>query len=274
MRNLFRFIIQFQFIILFFLIESLSLFLLFNSNPYQKFVFYKTSHSVFNRITSKVANLKDYLSLFKENSKLVEENTKLYNELASTYLPVTSDTSLQKASENVTYHYIPATVINNSIHNQYNYITIDKGSRDSIGPEMAVIGSEGVVGITKSVSRNFTVILPALNRDFIVSGKIKKNGYYGPVSWNGNNSEILTLVDIPFHVSISVGDTVVTSGYGGIFPEGYLIGVIDNFQLKGGNYYEINVRIATDFRNLNHVEVIKNLARNEIDSLQNVAHND
>lgn len=275
MRKLLRFIIQYHFIILFLLIESLSLLLLFRTNSYQKFAFYKFSHSITSRLSSRISNLGDYFSLHQENRKLIEENTKLYNQLAglhpeaSSYAYSQSDSGLSD-----TYRYISARVVDNTVNNQYNYITINKGSRYQIEPDMAVICNEGIVGYTKAVSKNFTVILPALNLDFIISGKIKKNGYYGPVSWNGVNTNHLTLVDIPHHVSVSQGDTIITSGFGGTFPEGYLIGTIESFRLKGGNYYEINLRMSTDFRKIDNVQVIKYIDRQELDSLQNSVLND
>ena len=137
---------------------------------------------------------------------------------------------------------------------------------------MAVISSEGIVGIVKSVSANYASVLSVLNRDFTVSAKIKKNGYFGPLSWNGNSAGNATLTDIPHHVKITRGDTIVTSGFGGIFPEGYMIGIIDDFRLKGGNYYEITVRLSTDFRKLNYVQVIRNYAKTEIDSIENAVN--
>ncbi len=275
MRKLLRFIIQYHFIILFLIIESLSLLLLFRTNSYQKFAFYKVSHRITNRLSSRISNLGDYFSLYQENRKLIEENTKLYNQLAGLHPEAASRVNDQTVNGlSPTYRYISARVINNTVNNQYNYITINKGSRDQIEPDMAVICNEGIVGYTKAVSKNFTVILPALNLDFIISGKIKKNGYYGPVSWSGVNTNYLTLVDIPHHVSVNQGDTVITSGFGGTFPEGYLIGTVENFRLKGGNYYEINLRMSTDFRKIDNVEVIKYIDRQELDSLQNSVMND
>jgi rod shape-determining protein MreC len=105
----------------------------------------------------------------------------------------------------------------------------------------------------------------------MVSARIKSNGYFGPLSWNGDDTEYATLVDIPHHVKITPGDTVITSGFGGIFPEGHHIGVIEDFHLKGGNYYVIRVKLSTDFRRLNYVQVIRNFAKNETDSLDNAA---
>jgi len=269
MRNLLRFIIQHHFLILFLLFESCSLFLLFSANPYQRVKFYSASHKVSGRISNRIENIKDYFSLYNENRKLSEENARLYNRLKSSFRVLSADTSYagdSLAPRN--YLYLTARVINNTVNKQYNYITLDKGSSGGINPEMAVISSNGIVGIVKSVTPNYSAVLSVLNRDFIISAKIKKSGYFGPLSWDGNSTEQVTLVDIPHHVTVTEGDTIVTSGYGGVFPEGFLIGTIDHFRLKGGNYYEISVKLSTDFRKLNYVQVIRNFARHETDSLE------
>jgi rod shape-determining protein MreC len=271
MRNLFRFIFQHHFLILFLMIESFSIFLLFNANPYQKVQFYETSHRVSGRISIWAENIKDYLSLYSENRKLTEENTRLYNRLKTSYSTVLADTVyLVDSLTRRKYIYLSARVINNTVNKQYNYLTLDKGSLGGIVPDMAVISSDGVVGVVKSVSANYAAVLSVLNRDFTLSGKVKKNGYFGPVSWYGNSSRIVKLIDIPHHVQIEIGDTIVTSGFGGIFPEGFLIGTVNKYRLKGGNYYEIDVELSNDFRKLNYVQVIKNLAKQEIDSIENV----
>jgi rod shape-determining protein MreC len=218
-------------------------------------------------------NIKDYLSLHNENRKLAEENARLYNRLKSSYSLASADSSyVGNSLAPRKFLYLTARVINNTVNKQYNYITLDKGIRGGIGPDMAVISSWGIVGIVKSVSANYASVLSVLNRDFTVSAKIKKNGYFGPLSWNGNTTENATLVDIPHHVKINKGDTIVTSGFGGVFPEGYLIGVIGNFRLKGGNYYEINVKLSNDFRKLSYVQVIQNYAKQEIDSIENMVN--
>jgi rod shape-determining protein MreC len=270
MRNLVRFIIQHHFLILFLLIESFSLFLLFSANPYQKVRFYSASHKVSGRFSLKIENIRDYLSLHSENRKLAEENASLYNQLSASYYSIQPGTLFPGDSTNAgKYSFLTAKVINNTVNKQYNYITIDRGSRSGIQPEMAVISSEGVVGIIKGVSENYSSVLSLLNRDFTISAKIKKNGYFGPLSWNGNNTEYATLVDIPHHVVFEKGDTVVTSGFGGVFPEGFLIGIIEDSRLKGGNYFEIRIKLSSDFRKLSYLHVIKNDGKPEIDSLEN-----
>jgi rod shape-determining protein MreC len=167
------------------------------------------------------------------------------------------------------YMYMTTRVINNTVNKQYNFITLDRGSEGGMKPDMAVVSTDGIVGVVKSVSENYSSVLSVLNRDFNVSAKIKKNGYFGPLSWGGTSAHYATLVDIPHHVKIAEGDTIVTSGFGGVFPEGIMIGIISNFKLKGGNYYEIKVQLSNDFRKLDYVKVIRNYAKSEIDSLEN-----
>jgi rod shape-determining protein MreC len=270
MRNLVRFIIQHHFLILFLLIESFSLFLLFSSNPYQRVLYYDASHNISGRWSERKENMQDYFSLYYENRKLAEENAHLYSRLKSSYGMTFADTnSVFDTLVRRKFIYLNARVINNSVNKQYNFITLDKGKRAGIRPEMAVINQDGIIGIVKTVSDDYSAVLSMLNRDFIVSAKIKKNNYFGPLSWNGNSPDYATLIDIPHHVKFSKGDTIVTSGFGGIFPEGYLIGVVDHYRLKGGNYYEIRVKLSNDFRKLNNVQVIRNYEKNEIDSLEN-----
>jgi rod shape-determining protein MreC len=272
MRNLLRFIVQHHFLILFLLIETFSMFLLFRANPYQKVRFYSFSHSVSGKMSTRVENIKDYLTLRSENRMLAEENARLYNRLGSSFSEKAPDSVyIGDSIKPKNYLYITAKVVNSTVNKQFNFITLDKGSKAGIAPEMAVIGSEGIIGVVKSVSENYSSVLSVLNRDFMVSARIKSNGYFGPLNWNGDDTEYGTLVDIPHHVKVTAGDTVITSGFGGIFPEGHHIGVIADFHLKGGNYYVIRVKLSTDFRKLNYVQVIRNFAKNETDSLDNAA---
>jgi rod shape-determining protein MreC len=218
-----------------------------------------------------MGNVKDYFSLHYENRKLAEENTRLYNNLKSSFILTRADSAyLVDSLARRKYVYLTTRVINNTVNKQYNFITLNKGSEGGIKPDMAVISSDGIVGVVKSVSANYASVLSLLNRDFTVSAKIKKNGYFGPLNWNGNSANNAILVDIPHHVKINLGDTIVTSGFGGVFPEGFMIGTINDFRLKGGNYYEIKVELSNDFRKLDYVQVIQNYAKEEIDSLENV----
>ena len=275
MRDLLRFIIRYHFILVFILLESLGLVLLVQNNTYQKAQFVNLTHSLSGNIAKKYSHFRDYLSLHKENRQLVEENHRLYNMVKSL---VTINYGEQSYSKDTLsrrkYVFIGAKVINNSTNKQFNYITIDKGSKEGIEPDMAVVCNDGIVGVVKEVSDNFSSIISFLNRNLKLSAKLKKSGHFGSLEWTGIGHEKAFLKDIPHNIDVRVGDTIVTSGYSAMFPEGYMVGVVSDFELKGGNYYDIRIKLSTDFKNLRNVQVIKNLYRTEQKMLEKEAEND
>jgi rod shape-determining protein MreC len=170
--------------------------------------------------------------------------------------------------------YSQARVINNSVNKEFNFITINKGSLHGVRTEMAVSSPEGVVGIVFSVSKHFSVILPVLNRNFRLSAKIKRNNYFGSLTWPGGSPEQAILTDIPYHVALNIGDTIVTSGYSAIFPEGLMVGTIAEYSRQEGNFNTITARLSVDFRNLEYVYLIDNLLYQEQVNLENNPDND
>ncbi len=275
MRNLLRFIIQYHVFILFVIFEIFSISLLFTTSAYHEAKFYQAGQKIRKNIAYKIENWLDYFSLYKENKKLAEENNRLYNLLKSSYKVSYIDSAFRGDTVNPRrYTYISARVINNSTNKKYNYITLDKGKKHGIEPDMAVICGDGIVGITKTVSDNFSVAFSLLNPRFSVSAKIKSSGYFGPLSWKGTSATKAILEDIPHHVRITKGDTILTSGYGSVFPENIMIGIISDYRLKGGNYYEITVKLSVDFQRLNQVQVIRNEFRDEIKTLEHNAINE
>lgn len=214
-------------------------------------------------INQKKDNLLTYLSLNELNSQLVEENTKLKNELeqfrkeSGGKVPAILDSSAKQFS------FIEAKVVNNSVNKQYNYITVNKGRLDGIVPDMAVISMNGIVGKVESVSDHFAMVISLLNRDLKVSAKFKKNNFYGSFVWSGINYEEASLNEIPLHVKVDKGDTIVTTGFTSTFPEGILLGYVENFTVKGGAFYDITLKISNDFKSLYYVYVITNYKKDE-----------
>jgi rod shape-determining protein MreC len=178
--------------------------------------------------------------------------------------------------EETTYEFIQARIVNNSVNKQYNYVTLNKGRRDGVMPDMGIIGSGGVVvGVVTNVTEHYSSGPSILNRRWFVSSKIKKNNYFGRLAWDGYDYQRAKLNEIPFHVELAVGDTIVTSGYSSIFPEGFLIGTIEEFNhSSGANFYEIIIRLSTDFKTLSHVELVKNNFIEEQTELEELNRND
>ena len=128
---------------------------------------------------------------------------------------------------------------------------------------MAVISSDGVVGIIRNISNHYAVVLPLINVNLRVSAKVKKNGYYGSLQWDGNDYRYSYLNDIPFHVDVQRGDTIVTSGFSSIFPEGELVGFVESVDKETANFLSIKVKLATDFKKISDIYVIENRKKEE-----------
>ena len=159
--------------------------------------------------------------------------------------------------------------MNNSTARLTNFVTINKGSDEGIEAGMAVISPRGVVGKVKSTSNHFSVLTSVLNIDLMISGVMKRTGYFGTIQWDGGNPDYISLNFIPRHVEPIAGDTIITSGYSGVFPEGILIGTIAEKSLdEGAPFYNLKVKLAQDFRQLSYVAVVKSNLLPELDSLE------
>jgi rod shape-determining protein MreC len=264
MRTLLQFIIRYHLFFLFLLMEVFSFTLIFKYNRYQRAGILNFSSSVQGFAYSKVFKFREYLNLYKINQELVNENNLLHNQLDNykqivRNSPVMDETSFPGRK----FTYIPAMIINNSVNKQYNFLTLDRGRNHGIKPEMAVISSEGIVGVVYAVSGNFSTVISLLNRDFRLSAKIRKNNYFGSLTWEGISPHTALLSEIPYHVNVQKGDTIVTSGYSAIFPEGLLVGTVSAFEVEESNFFRIDVELSEDFNQLTHVYIINNLLNEE-----------
>ncbi|KPL16879.1 MAG: hypothetical protein AMS23_06175 [Bacteroides sp. SM1_62] len=275
MRNLLRFIIRYHFFFLFILLETVSVILIVQHNNYQRAQFINFTKSFQGSFYEAFGGIREYLSLRQTNRYLYMENTLLRNRMDR----LLRNREIRQAGgydsiPHRQFSYIPARVINNSVNKQFNFITLNKGSHHGIEPEMAVIAPNGVVGVVYATSGNYATVIPMINRNFRLSAKILKNGYFGSLSWAGSGYQEAILEEIPFHVEIQPGDTIVTSGYSAIFPEGIMVGTIHEFEAREGNFYTITVDIAVDYKNLLYVTVIRNLLREEQRELERISGND
>ncbi len=271
MRSLIKFILKYHFLILFILIQLLCFSLIVKYNNYHKASFFNSSKSVFAWFYDEFHSITSYFSLKHTNNELLAENKHLYNLLISNYKKNKIKTwEINDTAFSQKYFFNVAEVVNNSVNKQRNYITINAGKKQGIQPEMAVISPAGVVGIIKESSGNYSVVIPLLNKNLSISAKLKKSNYFGSVSWSGEDYRKCTLNEIPFHVDINTGDTIVTSGYSAIFPKGIMIGTIHEFSIpEGESFYNISVSLSVDFKNLDYVYIINNLLKNEQKELEN-----
>jgi len=271
MRNLIAFIIRYHFFLLFLLLEVFSFVLIANSTYYQRASILNTSNRITGAVYDAFDNVTDYLSLRKTNYILSEENARLRKATRLSFL--TADTNSFFVNDTIfklRYSYIAAKVIHNSVNKRNNYLMLNKGRKQGIDKDMAVITSNGIVGTVVSVSENFCWVMSVLNKHTKISGRIKKNNQMGTLIWEGNDFTIGTLSDIPAHVKIAKGDTIVTSGFSHIFPPGILIGTILDFRVEqGDHFYVIPFSFSVDYNSLDYVYIVKNLMKDEQEKLEN-----
>jgi rod shape-determining protein MreC len=253
-------------VLLFLLLEVVSFRMLIKNTEYQRNVFLSSSNSVAAFFYQAASSITDFFKLRSSNESLSEENTELKNQIVSlkkeleAALPEVSDSLSYKSNIEQEYRFIDAKVINNSTNKVQNYITINKGERDGIRPDMGVINEDGVVGVVATVSDRFSVIIPVLNPKLQIVSKFERSNYTGPVAWAGEDYRYANLLDIARHVDFNLGDSLITSGLTTAFPEGIPVGTVEDFQIKDGDpYYNIKVKLAVNFRTLSHVKVINYL---------------
>lgn len=272
MKEIIKLILKYHFTIIFIFLEAISFFLIVQHNHYQRTIFSGHTASVFCMLSSTVTGVKDYFFLRSTNEKLVAENTILRNELEkalSSPLAANRDSLYRDTAQaDPIYRYISAQMVNGGFNRTKNYITLDKGSLQGIRKEMAVCSADGVIGVIQNTSRHYSVVLPLINTNLRVSAKLKKNGYYGSLQWDGNDYRYSYLNDIPFHVDVIQGDTIVTSGFSAIFPEGVLVGFVESVDKETANFLTVKVRLAADFKKISNVYVISNEKKGEQQELE------
>jgi rod shape-determining protein MreC len=264
MRNLWLFIGKYNAFFLFLIFFTISLILLINNNSYQRASVWNSSNQIVGTAYERVNELNSYLILRKTNDSLAAENARLKNLLKSSFYEdglneVTVNDSVLKQQ----YTYTVAKVINNSVHQKNNYLTIDKGSKHGIKKGMGVTSATGVIGIILNTSENFSTIRSFLHEETKISATVEGN--IGSLVWGDGNydSRYALLKDIQSHLNIRKGARVITSEFS-LFPQGTNIGYVTESTSKyGNNALNIKIKLDTDFAKLQYVYVVINLLSEE-----------
>lgn len=271
MRNLWLFISKYNAFFLLIIFFTISLVLLVKNNSYQRASTWNSSNQLIGRAYERVDEFSSYLVLGKTNDSLAAENAKLRSQLPSSFYSdsikkvTVRDTTLKQQ-----YTYTVAKVINNSIHQQNNYITINRGKKHGIAKGMGVISASGIVGIVLNVSENFSTIRSVLHTESRISASV--NGNIGSLVWGEGDYDprFATLKDIQGHLVIKKGTRVVTTEYS-LFPQGTNIGYVSSTRNNSeGSNLDIKVKLDTDFATLQYVYVIANLLSKEQLSLESL----
>ncbi len=276
MRNLLRFLWKYSNFVLFILLEVFCLYLVFQNNSFQKAGWINSSNAFVGNVFTTVNSIKEYFALKETNEMLAAENARLRSQSLGSFAKyITTSTVINDTVLKQQYTYIPAEVVNNSVNRRNNYLTLNRGYKQGITDDMAVVTSNGIIGYTKDVSANFCTVLSILNKDAKISAKIKRFGELGSLIWEGGDYRFGLLQDIGTHVKIAKGDTIVTSNFSDIFPSNITIGTVESFvPREGGEFYNIKVRYTGNLKNVTHVYIINNILREEKKNLEERSQHD
>ena len=275
MKEIIKLILKYHFTIIFILLEIVSFSLIIRHNEYQRAIFSESASTLFGNISLTITSIKDYFRLKEMNESLANENILLKNRLEKyEFLRDTIIHGTVVQDSIPVYEYIGAKQVNATYNRTKNYITLNQGRKNGLQKEMAVCTPEGIVGLIQDLSDHFAVVIPLINVDSRISAKIKKNNYYGSLQWDGNDYAYSYLNDIPYHVEVNAGDTIVTSGLSKIFPEGIVVGYVESVDKETANFLKIKVKLAVDFKRINHVYVILNNKKKEQTSLEAINYHE
>lgn len=271
MWNLVRFFVKNAPFFSWLLLTILSIVLLCQKNPYHRSVWLGSANVVSGVVYSTADNVTGYFALRDINEDLLArtgqleaENLRL-KQMLRTY----EDKEMLEADTVSHYTYTIAHVVSNSINQNANYITLDKGYDDGIRQDQGVADQNGVVGIVSKVSKHYSLVISLLNPNLRLSAGLKNDESYGSLWWDGKSPQYALLEDLPRTVHFERGDTVVTTSYSTSFPAGVPVGTVDNSydQAENNNFLTLRIKLFTDFGRINDVHVIDNLDAEEIEGL-------
>lgn len=274
MRNLIEFLVKYSSWFVFIILVAISVIMLVSNGRYHSSIWFTSANAVSNRVYEMGNGVTGYFNLREINKSLQLSNAQLENEVLNLrtqlqqYRSVIGDSIDNSGTKR--FDFVLGTVLNNSVRHPRNYFTIDKGIADGVKPGMGVVDQNGVVGIVNVAGEHTSRIISLLNATQRISVKLKDTSMVGSLVWKGNDPAIAYVEEVPRHAIFAVGDTVVTSGFSTTFPADIPVGVVmGRAKAADDNFYILKLRLASDFKTLSTVRVLKDSFKEEMDSLKN-----
>jgi rod shape-determining protein MreC len=270
MKNILALLRRFYLFLLFLALQAIALTMLFRNTRFHGAEFVRHSSDWVGGIYSQRAQLSEYLRLGEINDQLSLENALLRSEAQENYWNLRTELdTLNDTTSIQRYVYRTAKVVNASVNREKNYIVVDRGTLGSVTADMGVIAGGNIVGVVRSASEHFAVVMPVIHSDFKASVRLRKSGAFGSLVWRGGDAQIADVIDIPKNIPVAPGDTIVTSGYSTYFPSNINVGTVEWVDDSDNDYHLIKVRMGADFRRLDHVLIVSDIFKQEQDTLLN-----
>lgn len=272
MRNIFLFIRRYFTFLCFLAMQALALWFLFTYNRFHRARGLGFANEMTGWFNTRYNTIEDFVSRGEETRRVHRMNDSLLNLLATNFAKrdtsafVTTDTiPYDTSGQYRRYIWRDAQVTYNSIHEQKNYIQVNKGFRDGIRDDMGVFNSDGsLLGKVINVSPRFSQVMSLLHIQNKVAVLVKKTRSGGSISWNAKDPRFVTLNNIPKSDSIVIGDTIITGTYSLNIPPGKMVGTVaEIIPDNSTNFYVLKIRTAANFADLQQVFIVENLEYTE-----------
>ncbi len=269
-------------------VELFCFMLIVRYNTSQAVIWANTTDIFGGRFLERRQRVSDYFSLQERADSLAAVVDSLQERLAFaryvqvpvrdtfyrvTYDSITGSDSLRRKHVRPLYEHVSARVIENSVTGVNNWLLLNRGKNDRIEPHTAVITPNGVVGIVRHVSDNFSIVMSVLHSQTKITASVQGTGAFGSLEWDGKNPDVMSLRNISKHFKDKIvpGARVVTSGYSLMFPKDIPIGVVEAAPAEDSenpHFLVVRVRLGQSMSDVTDVSVVRNLFSPEIDSLK------
>jgi rod shape-determining protein MreC len=260
MRNLWNFIIQYQVILVFIVLQGLAMSWFVSSHGYPRGAWVRLALDCESAWQGQIYEWRNRAELSDQNFQLLEENARLRSSLGSP-----SSIQLAKRSQFTAAEVIRATWTQNQ-----NYFILDRGEEQGVHAGQGVITSGAALGKIIETTHAYSLGIPLIHNQIDWSARIGATGAIGRLKWDGGDRTAGMLFDIPRSAAFSPGDSVITTGFQGVFPPKLLFGIVaDEEPFFDGEFLNVPVNWAVDFQSLRYVQLAETTDANQIDSLQN-----
>lgn len=266
----------------FLILETIALVTYLSGSLYSRSLGWYATSAVFGRVNELMTEGWSYVGLRPRNEELLRENARLrtaYTLLARQMQDAEAHGVLPRLHATDSLPIDPsaviiARVVNRVTHTSEVYYTINKGRRDGIETDMGVMSASGVVGAVMAVSDHYALVIPVLNPKIRLACTLLGQEVSGTLTASSSpNANEAILSNVPPHAHPQIGDTITTSGYSYLFPEGMMVGTIADSvpaRVKGsaGTFANYPVHLSTDFQGLRYVYVIREKPTHEVRALE------
>lgn len=180
-----------------------------------------------------------------------------------------------KNSYQTGWETVAAEVIGRNADNWYEKSTINKGSKDGIRENMAVVDQNGLIGKIVNVTEKTSEVQMMIDSGASLGGMLQKSSIEGVLQGIGGGKGLITMTKLPYNADIQLNDVVVTSGVGGVFPPGLLVGTVVKVNTSSdGLSKEAIIEPYCNFDDIQFVLVIRQLTEKELEDQQKKTDND